>query len=155
MAHVERPGVVSSLVGRAFVVVASGVLLGGCTTRTAVLEPAGPAAARIATLWWIMFGLGTVIFAGVIGLLLLTLFRRRDSSGAAPSANGHRWIVGGGIALPVVVLSVIFSLTLWTMSALAAREPALTVRVTGWQWWWKVYYPEQGCSAAGGIRGMG
>jgi cytochrome c oxidase subunit 2 len=117
-------------------------LLGGCGARTSVLSPAGPGAAHIATLWWVMLALGTVIFAGVLTLLLLALFRRRDDR--AGPADGRRFIIGGGIVLPVAVLTALFSLTIWTMSALAAREPELTVRVTGWQWWWEVHYPAEG-----------
>jgi cytochrome c oxidase subunit 2 len=41
------------------------------------------------------------------------------------------------------VVSVLFSLTLWTMSALAVRESTLVIQVTGWQWWWEIYYPEE------------
>jgi cytochrome c oxidase subunit II len=122
-------------------------LLAGCTAQTSVLSPKGPGAAQIALLWWVMFALGTLIFAGVLGLLLLALFRRRRE---APS-DGRHFIIGGGIALPVVVLTAIFSLTIWTMSALAAREPELVVRVTGWQWWWEVYYPEPGFYTANEI----
>lgn len=115
-------------------------LLVACTPRTSVLNPRGLAAARIADLWWVMFGLGTAIFIGVMLLLALALFRRqRDTTPAA----GRRLIIGGGIALPVVVISLLFGMTLWTMEALAARETAITVRVTGWQWWWEIYYPEE------------
>jgi cytochrome c oxidase subunit 2 len=114
-------------------------LLSSCAAETSILSPAGPAAARIAELWWLMFGLAAAIFAGVTGLLLLALFRRRSPG---RRADARMFIVGGGIALPLVTLAVLFTLTLSTMNALAARETALTVRVTGWQWWWEVYYPE-------------
>jgi cytochrome c oxidase subunit 2 len=117
-------------------------VLSGCAAETSILRPAGPAAARIADLWWLMLGLATVIFIGVIGLLLMALFRRRRADERTPPARGQRFILGGGIILPAAVIAVLFSLTLWTMSTLAARETALTIRVTGWQWWWEIYYPD-------------
>jgi cytochrome c oxidase subunit 2 len=113
------------------------LLLSGCASEASVLRPSGPAAARIANLWWLMLTLATIIFVAVIGLLLLALFRRRRGE-----AQGRLFIVGGGIALPVAVLAVLFGLTLWTMNALAAPPTTVTVRVTGWQWWWEVHYPE-------------
>lgn len=117
-------------------------LLSGCAAETSILRPSGPAAARIADLWWVMFGLAMVIFVGVIGLLLLALFRQRDRAVQKPPANGRLFIIGGGIALPIAVIAILFSLTLWTMNALAMRETTLTVRVTSWQWWWEIYYPD-------------
>jgi cytochrome c oxidase subunit II len=120
----------------------SALALAGCAPETSVLDPHGPAAARIADLWWILLGLGGAIFGGVMALLLLALFRRRGEAEARP-APSHYFIIGGGIALPAIVVTLIFSLTLWTLNELATRATALTVRVTAWQWWWDVHYPEQ------------
>lgn len=79
-----------------------------------------------------MFALGTAIYIGVIGLLLIALFRRRDMR--EQPAEGRRFIIGGGIVLPVVVLTALFSLTIWTMRAPAARELELVVRATSCSW---------------------
>jgi cytochrome c oxidase subunit 2 len=129
-------------VSGALVAAAALAALSACGVEAPALSPRGPAAARIAELWWILFWLGSAVFVGVIGLLLLALFRRRGAAGEERPADVRRFIVGGGIALPLVVVTVLFSLTVWTMSALAERSTALTVRVTGWQWWWEVYYPD-------------
>jgi cytochrome c oxidase subunit 2 len=120
------------------------LLLSGCAPETSVLDPHGPAAARIADLWWLLFGLASVIFAGVMALLLLALFRRRGAGEQAPiPATSRRFIIGGGIALPITVVAIVFGLTLWTLNALAMPATTLTVRVTAWQWWWDIHYPEQ------------
>jgi len=66
------------------------------------MDPAGPAARTIATLWFIMAAGATVIFALVMVLLALA-FRRRPP--VASAARQERfWTVKLGIAFPVVVL---------------------------------------------------
>lgn len=66
------------------------------------MDPAGPAARAIATLWWVMFAGAVLIFALVMVLLALA-FRNR-----VPAGNEARyerlWIAKLGIAFPVVVL---------------------------------------------------
>jgi cytochrome c oxidase subunit II len=126
-------------------VVGGALLLGGCTAPS-VLAPQGPAAERIAGLWWIMFGLAGTIYGVVVALLLIGLFRRRrlESEGERHPADGRAWILGGGVALPVAVLILLFALTLGTMASLAAPpSAALIVELVGHQWWWEVRYPDR------------
>jgi cytochrome c oxidase subunit 2 len=125
---------------RAGILVSAALLLGGCAAPSA-LRPQGPAAERIAELWWVMFGLASVIYVVVMALLLLALFRR----GRVERAGERRsWIVGGGVIMPVVVLLITFAFTLGTLAALAGPpRDALTVEVVGRQWWWEVRYPAQ------------
>ncbi len=121
------------------------------------LDPQGPAAAHIASLWWLMLGLGTAVWVLVMVLLVVSLFRKRRTQEQAESPiqieREHAratnvWIIGGGIVLPVVVLSIVFAFTVNAMralGALAATVPAdgLTVEITGHQYWWSVRYPDQ------------
>jgi cytochrome c oxidase subunit II len=120
------------------------LLLGGCAAPS-TLAPQGPAAERIAGLWWIMLGLAGAIYTVVIALLLIGLFRRRQSEpeGERRPTDGRAWILGGGVALPVAVLIVLFALTIGTMASLAAPAgDALTIELVGHQWWWEVRYPD-------------
>ena len=52
-----------------------------------MVHPAGPAAAEIAWLWWVMFGAFTGVFVLVIVLLFYAIFRR---SSATDSAGAER-----------------------------------------------------------------
>ena len=136
--------------------VGASLILSSCGAPTNMLAPRGPAAARIADLWWFMFAIAGVIFVVVVGLLAFALFRSRRGE-AQPldrPADATRLIVGGGILTPVVVLLITFGLTLWTMNVLNAyaREPAATIQVIGHQWWWEVRYPEQGIVSANEIH---
>ena len=66
------------------------------------VDPAGPAARTIATLWWVMLAGAVAIFALVMALVALA-FRRGGSVGDEKRREGL-WIIKLGIAFPVVVL---------------------------------------------------
>ena len=119
------------------------------------LDPQGPAARSIAELWWLMLALGVVVFALFAGLLVWGLFRRRPTPEAgeeteAPSNRPNRWLIGGGVVMPVLVLIVVFGATVEAMRDVdpAAPGDALVVEIVGHQWWWEVRYPEAGFTTA-------
>ena len=108
------------------------------------LDPQGPGAARIASLWWILLAAGGAIFVLVMFLLAVALLRRSDDSTTMHTpAGGSRMILLGGVAMPVVVLSGILALTVNTLLALSAPAPSdeTVVEVIGHQFWWEVRYP--------------
>jgi cytochrome c oxidase subunit 2 len=114
------------------------------------LDPQGPVAEAIAELWWLLLGLGVAVFVAFGVLLVVGLFRRapaaeQESGRQTPSRLG-RWIVGGGVALPLVVLVVVFGATVQAMRVIPNRAPsdALVVEVVGRQWSWEVRYPAHG-----------
>jgi cytochrome c oxidase subunit 2 len=93
-----------------------------------------------------MLGIAGTIYALVLVVLLVALFwpwRHVEPDSERRPAGGRGWILLGGVALPAVVLPVVFALTLGTMATLAAQpQDALTIEVIGRQWWWEVRYPE-------------
>jgi cytochrome c oxidase subunit 2 len=105
-----------------------------------VLHPAGADAGIIGQFAWVLFGAGAVIFVAVMALLGLSL-RRHDR----PLRTGL-WIAGGGIALPVVVLTALLGWSTWRSSQLAPQgsaqwgNQAMTISVTARMWWWEVNY---------------
>jgi cytochrome c oxidase subunit II len=112
------------------------------------LAPAGPQAARIAGLWWLMFWTLSVVFVLVLVTLAWAIARRRrsiaDPVGAAETraGRGTALAVGGGVAVTVVVLFVLLIASVATsrgLSSLQAHDP-LTVEIVGHQWWWEVHY---------------
>ncbi len=124
------------------------------------LDPQGPFAESVADLWWLLLGLGTAVFVAVAGLLVVGLFRRRPEpeaeageegqvAGAAPKTF-HRWLIGGGVVMPITVLTVVLGATVATMRDVSesAPEGALVVEVVGHQWWWEVRYAEEGVVTA-------
>jgi cytochrome c oxidase subunit 2 len=113
------------------------------------LHTYGPAADPVTRLGWGMGVVSVLVVLIISGLLLGGILRRRDPALANNShpldvgrqGNGMRWIyIGVGVSSVVLV-----GLGLWTLLTIAAvsRPPAataFTVRVTGYQWWWRVRY---------------
>lgn len=116
------------------------------------LHTYSPGADPVTRLGW---GLGIVSIAVVViiaGLLLGAILRRRESveaGGVDPldvgrHGNGMRWIYIGVGTSTVVLLG----LAIWTLVTIAAvarpqGTAAFTVRVTGYQWWWRVRYEDR------------
>jgi len=113
------------------------------------LRSSGPAADPITQLGWGLLAISLLVTLIIAVLLVMAIFRRRekltaDAQGRMPvgrGAGGMSWIyIGIGITTVVLFASTIW--TLLTISAVAnpARKPALTLEVTGHQWWWEVKY---------------
>jgi cytochrome c oxidase subunit II len=114
------------------------LVVAACDGPQSALDPYGPRARELTELWWIMAAGAVVIWLFVIGC---AVYAARIQPGEHRDFAGTAFIVGGGVALPVVVLS-----SLLIYSFLLAREPVATpgeglrIEVTGRQWWWEVHY---------------
>lgn len=131
-------------------------LLSGCANAPSLVDPQGPAAARIAGLWWLLFWMAMAVLLFVLAFLLLALFRRRPEAvehETEPRA-GTRTIILAGIVGPAIILGIVYAATLWTMRALATPEipEELTIHVIGRRWWWEVQYPAQQFATANEIH---
>jgi len=102
------------------------------------LHPAGPAADSAWEVMLVLFGGGTVLLAGVMLLLALSLRRARP-------VRARWWLWGGGLALPVGVLAALFVYGERHRPAWRPVPPpdALVVAVTGHMWWWDVRYEDR------------
>jgi cytochrome c oxidase subunit II len=122
------------------------LLLAGCGSKQDSLSPASPQAHSIATLWWIMLAGSGVGLAVIVGILVAA-WARRDTPGR--DRPGTITVLVLGIATPILVLVALFSYsdiflirgTSPPSASAAIAEHALTVRVTGHQFWWEVRYP--------------
>src|SRR5919197_284233 len=129
-------------------VAAAALPLAGCgSNRQSALSPASHPARRIDHLWWAMM-IGAWIGFGVIAVLLLLGWVRRNRS-HLPFGGGDRvatgLVIGLGIAVPVVVLSLLFVWAdVFVIKSTAAPKrgtTAMTIDVVGHQWFWEVRYP--------------
>jgi cytochrome c oxidase subunit II len=115
-----------------------------CDGPQSALDPAGLGAARLAELTAALTAGAAVVWCAAVGLALYATYGRRRPGGRAA---GWWLIVGGGVALPVVVLAGTLSYGLSLLPPLlpGSTGSALDIEVTGEQWWWRVRYrPAEG-----------
>lgn len=129
---------------------ATPLALAGCASPLSTLDPAGPAAAGIATLWWVMFWGAVVLFVLVLGLLALSLVR----PAAIASIKPAHWIIGGGLVLPVpILIGLLIAAMLLGEHLLPKPDGTATTRIeahaTRWQWVFR--YPDMPGAAATAI----
>ncbi|HET7863631.1 MAG TPA: c-type cytochrome [Burkholderiaceae bacterium] len=96
-----------------------------------LLHPVGGQAVADAPLAWALMVGGALLFAGVMALLAWAV------AGPARPVSPRRWIVGGGLLLPLAVLGPLQVANLQHLRA-AAPPPAWVVGVSGRLWWWEL-----------------
>lgn len=114
--------------------------LAGCDGIQSSLSGHGRNAEIIATLAWVMFIAGGLIFLFVLALaafLMIAPAERRQH------VSGRGLIIGAGFVFPVIALSLLLLFTLPIGDALTtpAGRP-LRIEVVGRLWWWQVRYPD-------------
>ncbi|HVX38710.1 MAG TPA: cytochrome c oxidase subunit II [Gemmatimonadaceae bacterium] len=113
-------------------------------------DPRSPQAGAVAHLWWWMVGVGGAIWLTVVVAMLWAAFARRGRRGdddlvhvdAATHASMERAVtVAGGITVVILLAFLAYD---FTVGRALAQHPqrALTIDVTGHQWWWEVLYED-------------
>jgi cytochrome c oxidase subunit II len=128
-----------------------------CRGDQSTLDPASDATRGVADLWWAMLAISAVVVAVVTMLVIVAALRPRTEGRGRRwlGRDGSRLIVIGGVAVPLVILVVLFVLTLATLPSVSApdgRRAEVVVEVTGRQFWWKVRYPEHDVVTANEIH---
>jgi cytochrome c oxidase subunit II len=123
------------------------------TPRMSVLDPGGPQADRIASLWDAFLYLSIAVWVLVVAFLAIAALkahRRRSASedgdplvrDPALERRLIRGVIVAGGATVVVLFALLVS-SILTGRALASLETdadAVHVRVIGHQWWWEIQY---------------
>ncbi len=137
---------------------ACGAVPNGPFQVPSALDPHGPAAARLASLWWVMFGLGMAIWVLVIVLMVAALLRhRRGTPETAPEDadpdTGRNWPIFG-IGLALVILAIVFVYNVYTLAKVEnpPNSPGIHIMVIARRWWWEVRYPDTGIETANEIH---
>lgn len=129
-------------------------VLSGCRVAQSTLQGSGPASAQISHLSWFITILFLVITAIMWALLAWAFYRRRGTLAeheSVEAGGGQIWIAIGGVAVPLIVLSVLFVLGLNLLTdfpihgmhgnmAHAQTMMKPEIRIVGHQWWWEVQY---------------
>jgi cytochrome c oxidase subunit II len=109
------------------------------TVAQSVLDAAGPQAAAIEGLWWLIFWISVGVFVVVMGFLAWAVVHRSERPTSDSSLT--RWVIGGAGAT-VVILFVWLVASVWVGRAVASPQmsDAITINITGRQWWWQFEY---------------
>jgi cytochrome c oxidase subunit II len=119
----------------------------GCGKQS-TLDPRSPQAHDIRTLWWWMFVVAGIVFLGAIAMLVIAWIRRRQPGlpfFGQSERTETRLVVLFGMVIPAVILIALFFVS--NVYVIGKTEPpspgstAMSVEVTGHQWWWEVHYP--------------
>jgi cytochrome c oxidase subunit 2 len=130
--------------------------MSGCGYANSTFNPHGPAAHSIASLAWFMTILFLFIIVVMWALLAFAFYKRRGTLAEhAPidAGGGQMWIAIGGIAIPLIVLTILFVLGLGLLrdfpihgmhGGMNQRQMAMMmkpeIRIIGHQWWWEIQY---------------
>jgi cytochrome c oxidase subunit 2 len=156
-----RPGR-GLVLGMGFLALA--LLAVGCAPHTVTPQttvfPKTESARQIQNLYAFIFWAATFVFFVVQGAIVYILwrYRYRPDHPLPEQVHGNTRLEIAWTVLPAVILVGVAIPTIQTMFALenpppvqgASGAPAesLTIDVTGYQWWWKYEYPEQGIVTA-------
>lgn len=114
-----------------------------------LIHAAGPAVAPTYRLGWALIALVSAVMVIIAVLLVMAIAKRRHppAPGAAeqlpPDAGGLRWLaIGTGISSIALFGALVYAMVTLESVASPSREPALTILVTSYDWWWKIEYPD-------------
>jgi cytochrome c oxidase subunit II len=92
-----------------------------------------------------MLAVCAAVFVLVLGVLLYAVFHSRRNDREVAELDARRRMtmtVGGAVAATVVILFVLFIASVFAGRGLSSLSTAgaLTIEVTGHQWWWEIRY---------------
>jgi cytochrome c oxidase subunit 2 len=121
------------------------------------LQSAGPQAARIERLWWLIFWVAVAVFILVIAVLSGALGRSRHKTAemppplldtSVPDRTAKR-IISVAVVITVIILFVLLVDSVIAgkneTQSLVSKNP-VAIQVVGYQWWWEVTYPNTDAS---------
>lgn len=109
------------------------------------LDPASGIARDTADLFWIVIGIGTVVFVIVNILLVYAIvrYRRRDEDELPVQIHGNSTLEIIWTVIPALIMIALFWLTFDLLrEQRQAPAEAMVVEVIGHQWYWEFNYPE-------------
>ncbi len=124
------------------------VALGGCQGWQSALDAQGPAASTLADMFWIFLAVLATVWVLTMAAMLLALRRRRaaDADPLATNPGTERRMtitVSTAVGLTLVTVLALTGLSYGGQKALFShKDGAVTVSITGQQWWWQITYED-------------
>jgi cytochrome c oxidase subunit 2 len=119
----------------------AGIMLTACSGPQSSLDASSPQAGEISTLFWCFIAILALVYCATMVALALALFRRRKDTAIKPDltrAVTAAVVITGFIILVLTGLSYRAQGYLYAVSG----APDVTVKITGYQWWWDVRYED-------------
>ncbi len=125
-------------------------ILSGCEGGASTLTNSGVSGTRETLLGAFLLIVAAAVVVVIGALVLIAAFRHREPHGVEAgieptrAAVDRRWILIGGILIPVAVLATAYVFTVGTLDAVASpgHPYAASVTLTGHQWWWEAVYQD-------------
>jgi cytochrome c oxidase subunit 2 len=124
--------------------------LAGCQGWQSTLDAHGPAARRLADMFWIFTGVLSLVWIATMVALLMAVWRRRPASIAPALVANPRSerrigiVVASAVGLTLVIVLGLTALSYGGQKALFShKDGEVTIKVTGHQWWWEITYEDE------------
>lgn len=106
-------------------------------------EPATKEAKEVFWLYNVVLVMGGIVFVGVEGFIVYSIFRYRRRDDRLPTqVHGNNLVEVIWTAIPTVIVLILFVLSIITLNSIskAAADPGVTIEVEGKQWSWVFHY---------------
>ena len=112
-----------------------------------VLHPAGPQANAIHQLWLALLWSSVVVFSVVIGFAVTALVHGMGRGSEPVPVGGEKTLtrhVSTAVGCTVLILLAFLAASVWTgrETSRLQTSTAITIALTGHQWWWEVEYED-------------
>jgi cytochrome c oxidase subunit 2 len=106
-------------------------------------EPHTTEAKEVFWLYNVVLVMGGIVFVGVEGFIVYSVFRYRRRDDRLPTqVHGNNLVEVIWTAIPTVIVLILFVLSTITLNSIskAAANPGVTIEVDGFQWQWTFHY---------------
>jgi cytochrome c oxidase subunit 2 len=106
-------------------------------------DPKTEAAKEVWNLYAIVFAMAAIVFVGVEGFIVYSIFRYRRRDDRLPDQlHGNNLVELIWTAIPTVIVLILFVISSIALGKVEQRSahPAVTIEVDGFQWYWEFHY---------------
>jgi cytochrome c oxidase subunit 2 len=106
-------------------------------------EPHTTQAKEVFWLYNVILVMGGIVFAGVEGFIVYSVFRYRRRDDRLPTqVHGNTLVEIIWTAIPSVIILILFVLSTLTLNSISkeSANPGVTIEVDGFQWQWTFHY---------------